>query len=171
VSPIEPWALLAHAQGLTGAPVTAGAEVVDFRRAVSAAYYAVFHALSLAVARRLVPGSPDEMRYRIVRSVDHGRTREVLRWLTVPNGGREQVVEVLSRLRSSPALVELAAVFTDLHAARQRADYDHLAEIDARAAREACSDAARGLALLDGLAGSNDLDELLALVALNVALR
>lgn len=163
--------MLAHAHGLAGAPVTPRTDAVDFRRAVSGAYYAVFHAFALAVGTRLAPDATTDTRYRVARSVDHGRTREVLGWVALPHGGREQVVPVLRRLRRNAALVEFATLFRELQVARHRADYDHLAEIGAGAARDACSEAARALALLDELAGSNDLDELLALVALNVALR
>ncbi|HVF06583.1 MAG TPA: hypothetical protein VNA20_17215 [Frankiaceae bacterium] len=171
MSAIEPGALLAHAAALAGGPGATGDPAVEFRRSVSGAYYAVFHAVALAVARRLAPASAADTHCRIARSVDHGRAAEVCRWLAEPGGGRRHVVAVVARLRANAALVELAERFGQLLTARQTADYDHLAEVGEEAAGEACASATRALALLEELGGSPDLDELLALVALNTPLR
>ena len=168
-SGIDPRALLAHAVALARSD-DAAPDDARLRRAVSAAYYAVFHAVALAVAAHLVPASRDETRYRLARSVHHRRVADVCTWLT-RGGAKQHVAEVVARLRRAPDVVGLAQSFVDLQDARHVADYDHLSRIDASAAESACADAGRALALLDELRGTPDLDELLALVALNTALR
>lgn len=110
------------------------------RRAVSSAYYALFHGLIGNAVSRTIGDDParDEDRYTLSRWYSHGEMRTVSQWVirlargeSVPNG-------VVVLLGSPPAdLVELARAFIQLQEARHEADYDHtanLAEADARAA-------------------------------------
>ena len=166
VQPIDPAGLAAHAGGLVGA-----ADATLLRRATSAAYYAVFHAIALGVARQLAPASSDEVRYRLARSVDHGRLAEVCGWVTGAGAGRREVRPVVETLRRNDTLVALARDVVRLQKARHDADYDHLAEIGPALAAAHHDRARTALRLLDELAGSPDLAELYALVALHSTLR
>jgi uncharacterized protein (UPF0332 family) len=125
------------------------------RRAVSSAYYALFHGLIADAVDRTIGDDParDDDRYTVSRWYNHGEMRTVSQWVirlardeSVPNG-----VAVL--LGNPPAdLVELARAFIQLQEARHEADYDHtanLAEADARAAINTASEA---LSLLSDLA-------------------
>ena len=85
----------------------------DLRRAVSIAYYAVFHTLAASNAE-LIAGQPQSSMSayaweRVYRRLDHGRARNNLR-------------AVLNRL--SPTGEYFARTFIDLQDRRQEADYD-----------------------------------------------
>jgi hypothetical protein len=98
-------------------------------RAVSTAYYGLFHALAELCARELVgAGRPWPPFRHIYRSLDHGHARRVF--------------EETARDRSSSRDArDLAQLFVDLQKARHAADYDlgyrvsvsELADILARA--------------------------------------
>lgn len=80
------------------------------RRAVSTAYYAVFHALAHHCADKLVGYSkPWEYFTPIYRSLGHGRTKSVL--------------EDLRRTESGD-FVLIAQTFAELQREREKADYD-----------------------------------------------
>ncbi len=88
---------------------------VTINRAVSTAYYALFHALAGECVVRLV-GSPRPARYwqivtPIHRSLDHGAARKVFERLTRDGA-------------SSSALKLIGKSFLDLQSARNAADYD-----------------------------------------------
>ncbi len=88
----------------------------DLRRAISTAYYALFHALAEDAANLLVGvgrTAPDEPWTRVYRALDHGVAR---------NACRE------ARAQSFPsALVTVADAFISLQIQRQDADYDPMA--------------------------------------------
>lgn len=95
------------AQREAGRPKT-----VSLRRAVSSAYYALFHALAWLCAARLVgenKGWP--LRSPIYRSLDHRRTLDVLR----PNAPEN---------RDDPHLRIVSFAFRVLQDARHNADYN-----------------------------------------------
>jgi hypothetical protein len=95
------------------------------RRAVSSAYYALFHGLIADAVSRTIGDDPgrDEDRYTVSRWYNHGEMRSVSQWVirlargeSVPNG-----VAVL--LGNPPAdLVELARALIQLQEARHEAD-------------------------------------------------
>ncbi|MBH0619310.1 hypothetical protein I3A86_24725, partial [Salmonella enterica] len=84
-------------------------------RAVSTAYYALFHALAGECVTRLV-GSPRSPRYweivtPVHRAIDHGAAKRIF--------------EKLARDRAtSRDLKTLAEIFVELQSARHSADYD-----------------------------------------------
>ncbi len=85
----------------------------DLRRAISTAYYAVFHTLAASNAE-LIAGQPQSSMSayaweRVYRRLDHGRARNNLR-------------AVLNLL--SPSGEFFASAFIDLQDLRQEADYD-----------------------------------------------
>jgi hypothetical protein len=117
------------------------------RRAVSSAYYALFHSLIADAVGRTIGDDParDEDRYTVSRWYSHGEMRTVSQWVirlargeSVPNG----VAVLLGN--PPPDLVELARAFIQLQEARHEADYDHtanLAEADTRAAIDTAREA------------------------------
>ena len=137
------------------------------RRAVSSAYYALFHRLIADATRRTFGDDParDEDRYTVSRWYNHGEIRTVSRWIirlargeSVPNG-----VAVL--LGNPPAdLVEVVRAFIQLQEARHEADYDHTANLSAADARAAINTARASLVLLKGLAAQRPYDNFLLLL-------
>ncbi len=88
---------------------------VTINRAVSTAYYAVFHALAGECVARIV-GSPRSPRYweivtPVHRSIDHGAARRVFERLT-----RDQA--------TSAPVKQIGNTFLELQTARHAADYD-----------------------------------------------
>lgn len=95
------------AQRETGRPKTA-----SLRRAVSSAYYALFHALAWLCAARLVGEKKGwALRSPIYRSLDHRKTLDVLK----PNAPEN---------RDDPRLRTVSFVFKVLQDARHNADYN-----------------------------------------------
>jgi uncharacterized protein (UPF0332 family) len=81
----------------------------SLRRAVSTAYYALFHALAYLCADRLVGWrKPSASFTPIYRTVDHGRSKNVFREL-IPHGGD---------------LAVIGGTFIKLQEYRHTADYD-----------------------------------------------
>ena len=97
-------------RGRIGRPVQA-----ELRRAVSATYYALFHALSRCCANMLVgrtPGSRSQPAWRQVhRALEHGYAKnQCSNW------------NILSRFPRQ--ILEFAELFVDMQRHRQEADYD-----------------------------------------------
>jgi uncharacterized protein (UPF0332 family) len=120
--------------------VARGAQA-DLRRAISAAYYGLFHFV-LTEAADMVVGSADRSsaRYSLVyRSVDHSRLRQLSAQLTNPQN-----------LPLAPGgfgtAADFARVAGNLHELRNRADYDPSAEYTADEATTAISDARKAIA-------------------------
>ena len=102
--------LLEVAEELAGGTGAHGFRQASMRRAVSTAYYAVFHALCYVCADGLVCWSAKpELLEPIYRSVDHGTARRIL------------TGEAARRI--SPALLRLGDVFANLQKQRHGADY------------------------------------------------
>jgi len=112
------------------APQAGRPRQADIRRAISAAYYAIFHAIITAAADQFVGvTNRGEPRYGLVyRSVDHGWLRKVCEEVRKPT--------LSSRFsRYAPAgfganIVTFAAAMVDLQEKRHSADYDVMARID-----------------------------------------
>lgn len=110
---IDPLELIATCYKLASQSETSPPSDADLRRAVSTAYYAMFHTLAASNAD-LIAGEPqsDISAYaweRVYRRLDHGRAQNNLRM-------------VLSQL--SPNGESFARTFIDLQGLRQQADYD-----------------------------------------------
>jgi hypothetical protein len=72
--------LVRHAIRLLGNPPTTsgdGGRTVDMRRAVSAAYYALFHRLSEAAVEQIAPQVPTHTANRIHRWLDHSEIKKI----------------------------------------------------------------------------------------------
>ena len=105
----------------------------SLRRAVSAAYYALFHLLTAEGAKRLSPAKPKGLRPLIQRAYNHGDMRNVC--VSVAAGQRAFLKSGLSGQNPSPthqllrfpldaALFDVIEAFLLLQAARNDADYN-----------------------------------------------
>ena len=115
---ISPQELISTCYRLVPQTVTPPPSQADMRRAISTAYYALFHTLA-ASNGELIAGQPQSniSSYaweRVYRRLDHGRTQNNLR-------------AALSLLSSSGA--NFARTFIDLQGLRQDADYNPNARI------------------------------------------
>lgn len=171
--PIDPEKLLVHADDLVQHHAGGGRpRSIWLRRAVSASYYAVFHDLGRALARHLLPEGRHDDQLRLTRSVDHGRIADVCAWIGEQKGaGKEHVRPIIAGIRSNASVLELASIFANLYAARQRADYDHLAHFGKADALSYVAQARRGVQLIDSLSPTPDGQRLLALIGLHSSLR
>ena len=95
------------------------------RRAVSTAYYAVFHTLLQAAADRFIgpPRSADASYKIIYRGFNHGRMRAVCEALAARQLSQALRLQ-LARTTASQAVRDFAALFVYLQNARNGADYD-----------------------------------------------
>ena len=110
---IDPQEIMGTCHKLVPQASTPSPSETDMRRAVSTAYYALFHTLAASNAE-LVAGSPQSSvsAYaweRVYRRLDHGRAQNNLR-------------AILGQL--SPSAENFARTFIDLQDRRQEADYD-----------------------------------------------
>ena len=110
LSPIDPRSLIRHARqrlALTDADET------DYRRAVSDAFYALYHALTLAAVPFMAPSDDPLEPYRRLRDIRHPRVRAVAG--AMQGSANERVVMV-------------ARVLLYLYRWRAAADYSHLVQ-------------------------------------------
>lgn len=110
---IDPLELIATCYKLVSQAETSPPSEADLRRAVSTAYYAMFHTLAASNAE-IIAGQPQSAMSshaweRVYRRLDHGRAQNNLRG----------VVNQLSPLGEN-----FARTFIDLQGLRQQADYD-----------------------------------------------
>jgi hypothetical protein len=95
----------------------------SLRRAVSTAYYALFHALLYEATHLLFPNTPSELRHRASRAFSHSEIKNACSKFAKSGG--------ISGLTTAPIdsnLVDIATAFVDLQQARHDADYN-LSEI------------------------------------------
>jgi hypothetical protein len=99
----------------------------SLRRAVSAAYYALFHYATDAIAAQTA-GSDRKLRLRIARSFSHGVLKETCTAITAANkGGWTRPQTRVAGLFDLPLETEIATAadsFVQLQEARHSADYD-----------------------------------------------
>lgn len=107
------------------------------RRAVSAAYYALFHAFAQAGAKLVT--APADVQARLVRSYDHGAMRSMA-----------DEVERRARAKESvdPRLVLVARTLKVLRETREVADYDLAATLSWDLAAVSVAKAIEAVALL-----------------------
>lgn len=102
----------------------------SLHRAVSAAYYAVFHLLVADGSRLLSPANPRGLRMLVGRAFDHGQMRNVCKAFIEGNAGPPgnrripQATQTLLTLPLEQDLVRVLDAFVGLQEARHQADYD-----------------------------------------------
>jgi uncharacterized protein (UPF0332 family) len=138
---LNPDHLFEQAQRLIIPPPHGPPRQVDVRRAISAAYYGMFHFVSTCLADEFVGSSLRQTgRYALVyRSIDHRALRDVCGKVAnrVPP---ETYVTCIPKSGLEPGVRQFARVAVDLQKKRHQADYDPLGQYrtsDAAAAIDA----------------------------------
>jgi uncharacterized protein (UPF0332 family) len=109
--------LIAHANHLVDLNLEQNPNQADLRRAVSAAYYAVFHLLTFEAASNW---KHDRHRNMFVRIFDHKPMKTVSNTTAnLPSPADPAKFETFNKLKL------VANNFADLQQSRQEADYDH----------------------------------------------
>lgn len=122
--------LLRHAAKLIASPTTSFAEV-DRRRAVSAAYYSLFHALTMSGGVLFGNGADDALKGQISRSFNHGPMRQVcLLFKAASVKGFQLPYIALMPATVGARLFSVVHSFLRLQEARLTADYDMLAVVN-----------------------------------------
>lgn len=133
--PIEPDKLLDVADMLAPEQAERGRPpYAAHRRAVSTAYYAVFHAIGERVAAQSFPSADPVFLQRVRRWIGHGDIKAVARWVGQLQGTVEGQPPPHIRALLAPAggpsrpdviTATIAVGFLELNDKRERADYDH----------------------------------------------
>lgn len=167
-SPIEPAALLRHARlntldypplASSGDPPPAEETVrflnmlprrteTDFRRAVSAGYFAIFHAVTLGAASLLASGEQRHEQYRLARGFTHQSLRTVAMWITGDGTPAPEWTGMVGSLRGDEAIRKLADTLLLLRQERVHADYNHLTRFSQGRAFDALRIAAEAVGIV-----------------------
>jgi hypothetical protein len=144
--PIDPSKLIEAAEELANHKSGAGRpRPVWLRRAVSTAYYGLYHCICLEAARHMLPSGHDEQQLWVARSFGHAEIKECCAWIDGRQGCHRQRVVPLVRALKSMSISGVAGSFCDLQEARHRADYDHLAVFSKAATIAHVADARRSI--------------------------
>lgn len=133
--PIEPDSLLRHARRIVG--VLPEPEETEYRRAVSAAYFALFHAVTLRAVELLVPGDAIRQRYERVRDFEHSALRSVAQWASDAGTPSRSMASDAALARREARVRLVARALLRLNDERRHADYDHLAQFSRSRANRA----------------------------------
>lgn len=133
--PIEPDKLLDAAERLAPArPGRGRPPYTAHRRAVSTAYYAVFHAITDRVATTVFPEADRDFQRRMRRWIGHADIRNVARWVSqlqgTSTGTPPPHIKALLDPQGGPTHIDadtaaIADGFLELNDKREQADYDH----------------------------------------------
>ena len=127
---MKPLDLMETARGLTRLSPRRPSQA-NLRRAVSTAYYALFHCLAACAANSLIGRARDAAWHQTYRALEHGKARSAC-----------QDQRALAAFPQD--LRDFAALFTALQKSRQQADYaldGRFGKADVRAAIDAVEDA------------------------------
>lgn len=166
--PIRPTWLLRLAHELVqGAGGRGQPRNTDLRRAVSTAYYAVFHSLALAVVRQALPGATEAEIYGAVRNVSHTAIKQACGYV---GGDRppQSLDALVARLRGNRSLTAVVQTFLDLQDQREKADYDHDADFTRPSAAAMVLRANGAVDLLGRQANNSDFQSFFGLVTLRI---
>ena len=146
------------------------------RRAVSAAYYALFHQVTINLARRASTGLPDAVGWALCRTFSHTKLKEAtdlmmrrpdeLRRSTRPT----LTTDLVDRALDSEGMAIFARGFGPLQQARHEADYDHTTVIDRTTAELWVQDAEALVAIVDGVYDESAWQAFTTLVLLKTSL-
>lgn len=137
---------------------------------MSAAYYALFHEISAATTRHLLPGSSEEEQQRASRRVSHASIKGAAA-LIAGETPPKHLQDVVVRLRANSDLTDVAQAFKELQEEREKADYDHEADLTRPGTHARIEQADRAIRLLRTNAASDDFRSFFGLVALKINLR
>lgn len=144
--PIDPSKLIEAAEELAHHKTGAGRpRPVWLRRAVSTAYYGLFHCICLEAVRHMLPSGREEQQLLMARTFGHAEIKECCMWIDGRQGCSRRGVQRLVRELKSASIVSVAGSFCDLQEARHQADYDHLAVFSKAATIAHIADARRSI--------------------------
>lgn len=153
--PINPAALIRHARRIIA--VLPEPEDTEYRRAVSAAYFALFHAVTLRAVELLAPGDAIRQRYERVRDIEHSALRSVAQWASDAGTPPRSMASEAALARREARVRMVARALLRLNAERRRADYDHFARFSESRANRAINIADEAVATVTGPAfGASD---------------
>ena len=113
------------ARVLAGFPAPSEA---DLRRGVSAAYYALFHAVTLRASAFLAPGRGLPQQYRNARRFEHRSVRLAALWVTESGTAPRSLASRIADARNGEAVRRVADAIRHLSYERRDADYNHFAQ-------------------------------------------
>lgn len=146
-STLRPDWLLRHAEQLLGrSSDTDRPRTINPRRAVSAAYYAVFHHTVMWAVASIVPLPA---RAQVCRGVDHQDVDAVAKW--VDGSGPRYLSSLVELARQSSHIREWASLYSPLKIERHLADYSHDVVIDRTGALSIVEQARMAIAALDAV--------------------
>ncbi len=126
--------LLEHARFLANLDPSTTSQA-NIRRAISAAYYAVFHLLAHEVATQVSPDFPEGLRERTQRALDHRQMLTAAKAFYEAGQAGKRPGNLPADIKlAGPVSKELSLIaesFKDLQEARLAADYDALNRFDA----------------------------------------
>lgn len=188
--PIRPGALFEQARVLAGFGAGKGKpRTINHRRAVSAAYYGLFHSILGHTVQHVFDSdrtaATDADRFRSMRFVDHEDVNKVAKWVSacadqstpvaaLPKNLPDKGVWELFSAETAPgqrvsavpsSLRTVADAFPSLKDARHAADYDHLEAFPKATAVAFVSEAEGAWRALDANADDEYVRRFLALVA------
>jgi hypothetical protein len=178
--PIEPDKLLDAADFL--APSQAGPGRPPYtahRRAVSTAYYAVFHAITTRVAAQSFPTADAQFLRRVRRWIGHGDIKAVARWTSQLQGTsagqppphiRALLAPTAGTIHIDADTAAIADGFLELNEKREQADYDHEAVFSRADTRGLIALAEQVVARIDA-AQSDEAQLFFGLVAMQAQIR
>ena len=169
--PIDPAKLIAAAQEFANHHLGAGRpRPVWLRRAVSSAYYALFHSIGLQAAAHVLPTGTRPEQLQLCRSFGHRQLKEVCEWIAGRRGNPPSNVRGLIQSLAGTPIDGVAAAFCDLQEARHKADYDHLEPVSKAATLLAIADAERATQQLEA-ASERDRHAFFSLLVMRSQLR
>lgn len=155
--------LLEQAEHLAGRESVGKPRQASLRRAISAAYYAVFHQLTMDGAALCAPANPAGLRGLVKRAFEHGRMREVCKKV---NGGGSLNQAAMGLLepatRLSAQLRSVTRSFVVLQEARHIADYDLSQSLSRAYARSLLVEARSALTNWRAVSGTEEANVFLA---------
>ncbi|MGD0481352.1 MAG: hypothetical protein ABSA42_14350 [Terracidiphilus sp.] len=132
----------------------------SLRRAVSTAYYAVFHLLAWEAANQATPTSPSGLTVRVTRSLEHNSMKRAAQQFE--SGNLPDAIKPLVSSSVPAVLIEAARNFILLQDERHAADYDLTRAFSRARAQTAVDAAARVLANWNAIRDTDDARTFLA---------
>ena len=169
--PIKPEWLLRLARETAGEGARQGRlRTTNLRRATSDAYYALFHAIAIAVANETLPNASATEQHALSRYVSHTAVRKASGWISgEPPPSHLQTI--VNRLRASQTLSTVASAFATLHEQREAADYDHDADFTRHGTLAEVRRARQAIATIRAHAADDDFRALYGLITLQTSMR
>ncbi|MEJ0026899.1 MAG: hypothetical protein WDN01_12805 [Rhizomicrobium sp.] len=158
--------LIELAQTLVNARGVGAPRQVVLRRAVSTAYYAVFHVPCGTIAETFVSAGVWKSRVLFYRSLDHGKTKDRCKKLgQKPLPNKEKIF--FEAQAFGQELRDFANTFVQLQELRHQSDYDPDYRLTKALAQQCIDDASKAMADLNS-AGDQERNKFLAYILFDI---